>query len=170
MTLYDQLEKYELKELLVKCWMSHDGAWFLSAYMHYGVRAANKLNKASIKTLSTLEMQRVLKARGTEKKSIKSFNDLKILIDDVFSVLKGDFMDFNYTFIENNKIQWKMGQCFAYEGMKRLGIQEKYKCGVLYRVHCWLNALNVKHKFQPPINTCLLCSQKKCVGEIIIEL
>ncbi|MBK5093721.1 MAG: hypothetical protein JJE48_09430 [Actinobacteria bacterium] len=41
------LETDELKELLVKCWMTHDGSWFYSCMREFGVEAANRLNKGA---------------------------------------------------------------------------------------------------------------------------
>ena len=67
MTLFEDLNKRQLKELLVKCWMTHDGSWFYNCVREYGIEAANKLNKAAIKTLSPIEMQRILKAQGKDR-------------------------------------------------------------------------------------------------------
>jgi hypothetical protein len=169
MTLFDRLNKRELKELVLKCWMSHDGAWFYNAFNNYGIEAANKLNKGAIKNLSTLEMQRIRKALGLEKKQIKTLEELKEFIDNGFSVLKGDFMKFNYDFQEPNKLHWEMDTCFAFEGMKMIGVKKGYECGVVYRVCCWLDALGLKYKLSPKINECLLYSQGKCKGDLFIE-
>ena len=169
MTLFDQLNKHQLKELLVKCWMTHDGSWFYNCVKEFGIEIANKLNKASIKTLSPFEVQRVQKALGMEKTKVKSFEQLKTFINNGFSLLKGDFMDFNYTFPRNNVLHWEMGRCFAYEGMKRIGITNKYECGLLYRLGCWLEVIGVKFKLEPEINECLYHSQEKCVGNMIFN-
>ena len=169
MTLFDRLNKQELKELLLKCWMSHDGAWFYNAYKEYGIEVANKLNKGAIKNLSILEMQRIQKALGMEKKRIKTFEELKEFIDSGFSILKGDFMKFDYNFSEPNKLHWEMDTCFAFEGMKMIGVKQGYECGVIFRVLCWLDALGLKYKLKPDIKDCLLYSQGKCYGDILIE-
>ena len=73
MTLFDQLNKHQLRELLVKCWMTHDGSWFYNCVKEFGIETANKLNKAAIKTLSPIEVQRVQKALGMEKSKVKTF-------------------------------------------------------------------------------------------------
>jgi len=169
MTLFEQLNKHQLKELLVKCWMTHDGSWFYNCVKEFGIETANKLNKASIKTLSPFEVQRVQKALGMEKTKVKSFEQLKTFINNGFSLLKGDFMDFNYTFPRKNVLHWEMGRCFAYEGMKRIGITNKYECGLLYRLGCWLEVIGVKFKLEPEINECLYHSQEKCVGNMIFN-
>jgi len=169
MTLLDELDKFELKELLIKCWMTHDGAWFYNTIKEFGIEAANKLNKGAIKNLSVLEMQRIRKALGMKKQMIKTFEQLKKFIDDSFSILKGDFMKFEYTFPEKNRMHWEMDTCFAFEGMKLIGVKQGYECGVVFRVCCWLDALGVKYELSPKINDCLLYSQKKCVGDIIVK-
>ncbi len=167
MNLFDQLNKHQLKELLVKCWMTHDGSWFYNCVKMLGIEKANRLNKAAIKSLSVIEVQRVLKALGDEKLKIETFDQLKKFFDDGFSVIKGDFMDFNYSFPAKNLLHWEMNKCFAYEGMKRIGVKEKYECGLLYRIGCWLDVLGIKYKLEPSFDDCLLYSQKKCVGKMI---
>jgi len=168
--LFDQLDKTQLKELLVKCWMTHDGSWFYNCARELGIDTANRLNKAAIKSLSVLEMQRIKKAMGQEKLKIKTFEQLKSFIDDAFSILKGDFMDFEYTFPEKNRIHWEMNQCFAYNGMKMIGFSKQYECGVIYRISCWLDALGIDHTIEPEIDMCLLNSYEKCSGDIILKL
>ena len=169
MTLFDQLNKRQLKELLVKCWMTHDGSWFYNCVQEFDIEIANKLNKAAIKTLSPFEVQRVQKALGMEKAKVKTFEQLKAFINNGFSILKGDFMDFNYIFPRHNVLHWEMGKCFAYEGMKRIGIKDKYECGLIYRVGCWLDVIGVNYKLEPEINECLLHSQEMCVGDMIFN-
>ena len=169
MTLFDKLDKKNLKELLVKCWMTHDGSWFYNCARELGIDTANKLNKAAIKNLSVLEMQRIKKALGKDNLKIETFNQLKKFIDDGFSILKGDFMDFKYSFHDNNRIHWEMNSCFAYNGMKMIGFQKHYECGVIYRISCWLDALGIEHIIHPKINTCMLNFKPKCSGDIILR-
>jgi len=169
-TLFDQLDKNQLKELLVKCWMTHDGSWFYNCTRELGIHIANRLNKAAIKSLSVIEVQRVKKAMGWENVKIKTFDQLKDFIICSFSVLKGDFMDFKHSFPENNRIHWEMSRCFAYNGMKMIGVNKQYECGVIYRVSCWLDALGITHTIEPEIDTCLLNNREKCSGDIILNL
>ena len=166
MTLFEQLDKKELKELLVKNWMTHDGMWFLNAYLSLGIKAANKLNKSAIKSLAQIESARIQKALGKENENIDTFGKLKQFIDDSFSIVKGDFMDFKYTFPQENLMHWEMQKCFAYEGMKRIGVTDQYECGVLYRVKCWLDALKLDYKIEPRVKGCLKASGQNCEGNV----
>ncbi|MBD3194993.1 MAG: hypothetical protein GF317_08065 [Candidatus Lokiarchaeota archaeon] len=167
--LIDKLNKEELKNLLVKNWMSHDGAWFLNSYLRLGIKKANKINKGAIRTLASLEIKRIKLLSEFKNKDISSYEELKDFINTTYSVLKGDFMDFTISFPGENRFHWDMGKCFAYEGMKRLGVEEEYECGVIYRVSCWLKELGIKHKIEPRIKNCLLNSHKQCSGDIILE-
>ncbi|MFX1480229.1 MAG: DUF6125 family protein, partial [Promethearchaeota archaeon] len=166
MTLFDILDKHQLKELLVKCWMTHDASWFFNCVKELDIDTANKLNKAAIKSLAAIEVQRIKIALGLENVKIETFNQLKNYINDAFSVIKGDFMNFDYTFPEKNRLHWEMKKCFAFEGMKRFGLKGKYECGVLYRVSCWLDVLGIPHKIEPKFEECLLYSKEKCSGDI----
>jgi len=167
--LLDNLNKEELKNLLIKNWMTHDGAWFLNTYLRFGIDKANKLNKGAIRTLAIFEINRVKKRSKLGDKKISNFEELKAFVNDAFSVLKGDFMEFTYSFPGNNSIHWEMRKCFAYEGMKKLGVQKEYECGVIYRISCWLKELGIKHKIKPKIKKCLLNFQEKCSGDIIVS-
>ena len=169
MTLFDQLDKKQLKELIVKCWMTHDGSWFYNCARELGIDVANKLNKAAIKNLSVIEMNRIKKALGQEGLKIKTFEQVKVFVDNAFSVLKGDFMDFKYSFHDNNRIHWEMNRCFAYNGMKMFGFDKIYECGVVYRISCWLDALGIEHTVQPKINFCQLNYKEKCSGDIVLR-
>ena len=65
---------------------------------------------------------------GWENKKIKTFEQLITFINNSFSIIKGDFMGFEYTFPENNRIHWEMKGCFAYRGMEMFGFTKEYEC------------------------------------------
>ena len=170
MNLFKELDKQELKELLVKCWMTHDGSWFYNSVKEFGIDAANKLNKGAIRNLAPFEIKRIKEAMGMENVTITTFEQLKNFIDAAFSVLKGNFMKFKYTFPEKNHLYWEMSTCFAYKGMKLIGVKDNYECGVLFRVCCWLDTLGIKYEVEPEINKCLLYTQEKCTGYMKFNL
>lgn len=164
------LQTEELKELLVKCWMTHDGSWFYSCMQEFGVDAANRLNKAAIKTLSAVELRRVTDALGIKREGIEAFDELKEVIDGMFSVVKGDFMDFGYDFPSENVMRWQMNRCFAYEGMKRIGAGDDYECGVIYRVACWIEDLGIVCSIDPAVEGCLMRDRGDCSGIVRFDL
>ncbi len=164
------LEGSELKELLVKCWMTHDGTWFYNCMLEFGIDAANRVNKAAIRSLAPIELRRVTKALGIKGDGIESFDELKQAVDGAFSVVGGDFMGFDYDFSEENVLHWDMHKCFALEGMKMIGAYDGYECGVLYRVMCWLDNLGVEYVVEPAIEGCLMRETGRCSGTVRFNL
>lgn len=165
-----ELTRKELQELLVRCWMTHDGTWFMSCAGEYGVEAANRLNRSAIKALAPIELRRVTRAVGIKGEDIGTFDELRAIIDAMFMTIKGDFMDFAFDYPKPNVLRWKMGRCFALEGMKMIGAYQEYECGVLFRVTCWLDALGLEYSVEPPIEGCLMRDTGECSGLVRFKL
>ncbi len=159
-----ELTNQELRELLVKCWMTHDGTWFMSVASEAGIAAANRLNKAAIRALAPIELKRVTRATGVKGESLENFEELKAVVDAMFATIKGDFMDFTFEYPGENVLHWRMGRCFAVEGMKTIGAYEEYECGVLYRVTCWLDAMGLQYEVEPAVQGCLQRDTGSCEG------
>jgi len=77
-------------------------------------------------------------------------------------------MNVTFSYPSNNIMEWKFDpeKCFAYNGIKRLGVIDKYECGVLYRIKCWLEALNIQSQFTPEIGLCHMNNTGTCNGKI----
>jgi len=158
-----EINKNELKEMLLKCWMTHDGMWFYHCMQELGIEKANQLNKAAIKSLASIEIDRVRRAFGLEK--IETFEDLKMLVDAAFAVLSDKFMGFKHSCPSENVLHWEMSKCFAHAGMTRLGVIDRYECGVIYRVASWFDSLGIKYVVTPPFDRCIMHLTGSCRGE-----
>jgi len=79
-----------------------------------------------------------------------------------------DFMNVRLSFPEENQMAWEFYQtkCFAYLSVKRLGVIDKYECGPLYRIKCWLKEFNIKYEFNPEIEGCIIPLNGTCSGKI----
>jgi hypothetical protein len=165
----ENLGKKEIKELINKCWITHDAMWFFHTIAISGVETANQINLAAIESLAAIEVGRVRKKMGKEYDEIKSFEQVIDVVDSMFGVVKGDFMDFNYSFPEKNVFHWEVSKCFAYEGMKRMGAHQQYQCGLLHRVSCWLKTMNIEHELDPAVGYCLLNEIDHCSGNILFS-
>ena len=66
--------------------------------------------------------------------------------------------------------EWESGECFAYKGMNQIGIIDGYRCGVMYRIECWLEALGIKYSIDPKIDKCMMHEKGACSGNIRIIL
>ena len=158
------LKKRELKEILIKNWMSHDAMWFYHCLQECGIERTNKINKAAIRSMAAIEIKRIQKAVGIDK--VETFEDLKPLIDAAFHILTGDFMDFIYSFPSRNILHGEWKDCFAYNGVKRLGILDQYQCGILERIYGWFDGLGLKYSVSPKVEGCMMHTDGKCFRDI----
>ena len=162
-----RLQHKQTVALLNKCWMSHDGMWFFHCLQEFGIETTNKLNKAAINSLASMEIHRIIKALGSTDPS-KDFKAFKDFFKSAAILMIPEFMNVKFTYPMTNKVAlaFTPGECFAYKGVKRLGAIAQYECGVLYRIDCWLNALGIAHQFTPGIGRCHMHHTGNCSGEI----
>jgi hypothetical protein len=169
MRRFKDISKEEIRELLGKGWLTHDGMWFYAVSSELGVDTANRLNKAAIKAMAPFEVNRLKKVIGLHENQLTSIETLieflpagmqMILPVSVFSKL-------HFMVMPGNVIRWEWedGECFAYKGMSRIGVIAKYECGVMYRVECWLELLGLKFTPVPQTVNCRMHTQGHCSGE-----
>lgn len=171
MNALDKMDKESIRELLSKGWITHDAMWVLHCVSELGIEKTNKLNRAAVRDMATIEIGRVRKALGMGEMPIDSFSELTSLLQGAMDILKADFMKFRLSVPEENVFHWEMedGECFAYKGMSRLGCIGEYECGVIYRVETWLDTLQVKHTVNPPVRKCIMHTQGRCAGDITVD-
>lgn len=165
------ISQKETIELLNKCWMTHDGMWFFHCLQKLGIEETNRINKSAIKSLSSIEIERIKNMLGFNT-AIENNDDFIHFFKKASSFIIPDFMNVTFGYSEHNKITWEFAKekCFAYVGVKRLGVIDKYECGVLYRIKCWLEALGINYKFAPESDLCLMHHKGYCSGEIQLFL
>ncbi len=172
MSALDILEKKEIKELISKGWITHDAMWFVHCLRELGIEKTNKLNRAAVKSMSAIEVGRLKKALGVTTDEFTTFDELMAFIQGACEIVLADFMEVKFNSPSKNIIHWEMkkNNCFAYKGMCRLGISDKYECGVLHRIESWLDTLNIPYKMSPQVTKCLMHSKGECSGEFILNL
>jgi len=173
MTAPKRIVPKDTKEFLGKSWLTHDGMWFFNVYQEYGIDAANKLNRAAIKSMAPFEVNRCRKLMGINKERLDTFAEAKEFMDGAFQAILPESIlsASSFTAPARNVIKWEWedGKCFAYEGMNRLGIADKYVCGVIYRIECWLDCLQVPYTVNPQIDLCIMAQTGSCKGEFVFE-
>lgn len=170
MNTLNEMDAKEIKEILNKGWLTHDAMWFYSVYREYGIVTANRLNLESINNMAAIEIARLKKAAGFDKNSdFKSFKEFFSFFSWIFSVIKPDFMDFDYWSPETNVIKWRWNKCFAHDGVSKLGAIDKYECGIIERIRAWFNTLGIKYILTPEIKECLMHKNGYCEGEFRFE-
>jgi hypothetical protein len=170
MNALENIEKEDLRDLLGKGWLTHDGMWFYNTYQAAGIEQANTLNKAAIRAIAPIEINRVRKILGVGHGSIDSFEALRDFMFKAFELIlpASVYEKFRFGESANNTLHWdwEKDQCFAYKGMCQMGIIDQYRCGVMYRVECWLKALDMNYRIDPRIDRCIMHSKGACSGEI----
>ena len=154
------LDKKELKELLVKCWITHDGLWFYHSLKECGIEKTNRVNKAAARAIGSTEARRIVRAFGLGK--IDTFEKLRELMDDGFDVVMGEFMGFTFDCATKNVLHVDTERCFAYEGISKMGAIEGYDCGIFARIAGWFDGLEIEYEVDPPLEGCLMHSEGKC--------
>jgi hypothetical protein len=156
------LDKNELKELLVKCWMTHDGLWFYHSVQEVGIEKTSRINQAAARAIGAIEAKRIARALGVEK--IATFAELTELMQSGFEVIKGDFMQFAYDWSAENRLHVKTNRCFAYEGISKMGPDaiDGYDCGIFARVSGWFDGLGIAHEVNPPLKGCMWRREGSC--------
>lgn len=160
-----ELKKEEIIDLLQRCWMTHDGMWFYHCIREFGIQAANRINKEAIKSLAPFEIDRMKKAIGIERK-IDTYEGLKYFFSRASKLFIPDFMNATFTFSDENDLHWQFEtqNCFAYKGIKRIGVIDRYECGVIYRLQCWFDTLGLNYSVEPQVGKCLMLSNGTCSG------
>lgn len=168
--MLDRLEKTEIRDLLGKGWLTHDGMWFYHTCREFGVEKANALNRAAIQSLAPIEINRMKRILGVTREPFETFDEiLRFMLEGLELTLPDSVSkNFHITPVAENVIRWKWDdmQCFAYKGMKQIGVIDRYHCGVMYRIECWLEALGVEYVMHPLIKGCLMHENGVCEGEI----
>lgn len=162
-TNLNTLNKDQLKEIMNKNWMTHDAMWFYNCLQEFGIEKTNKINKAAVRGMAAIEIKRIQKALGIEQ--INSFEELKSFFDAAMEIATGKFMKYRYSSPDRNLIHGTWDSCFAHEGMKALGVADRYECGIMLRIDTWLNTLGIKFEVEPKVNGCLMHTDGKCFFE-----
>jgi hypothetical protein len=162
-----RLEARELKELINKCWMTHDGMWFLHCLRECGIEKANKVNKAAIASMSAIEARRIRKAFDLGE--VRSFDDVVGLVEASRQSIVADFMEFTFRVAPGDVLHFEMKSCFAHEGMKRIGAADTYECGIFHRVQGWFDALGIRYKVTPEVGTCMMITDGACYRDFTFD-
>jgi hypothetical protein len=160
------LKKNELKEILIKNWMTHDAMWFYNCLQECGIEKTNKINKAAVRAMGIVEIRRIQQAAGVEK--VATFEDFWSLIEAAWDIVKGDFMKSSFTLPAKNVLRGDFERCFAYEGIKQIGAIEQYECGIFERIYGWLDGIGIKYYVSPQVQGCMMHTDGKCFREITL--
>ena len=163
MSAWTRLSKPALRDLLVSNWMTHDAMWFASSARLCGVEKTNVVNRGAAKAMGEIEAQRLQKALGVGR--IGSFDELRRFLGDAFELVRDPFMKFELSYPTHNLMRWETEQCFVHEGVSKLGMIDRYECGVFDRLEAWLEYFGIEFKATPDIDGCFMHRLGRCARE-----
>ena len=158
----DRIDKRGLRDLMSRCWMTHDAMWFLHSAREIGIEKTNRINKAAVRSMAALEVKRLKKALGYGDKKLESSSELKKLFEEMFGVIKADFMQGTIDFPGENVMRLAWQQCFAYDGVNKMGVIDQYQCGIFDRIEGWFEGLAIKYEVSPRVEGCMMHKEGKC--------
>ncbi len=157
----------ELKDLIIKNWMTHDAMWFYHSLMECGIHKTNKINRAAVRSMAMVEVKRIKKKFDVER--IETFEQLKGFLEKTYRIVKADFMKFGYTFPSENVCRFEMAECFAHEGIKKMGVIEQYECGIFERIEGWFDGLGIRYDVSPRVDVCMMHTDGRCYRDFTLK-
>lgn len=156
----------ERESLLIKCWMSHDGRWFMAVAKEFGMQAANRLNEIAAHEVGKAEAKRIV--RALQLPPVTNLDDY-LLAQEIFIGLFGpDLLDYGVIKVGDNAFQVHVRRCFAYENAVRAGIADHCGCGIFARVTGWPDALGLAYEISPSLGKCLKAQGRECLYTITL--
>lgn len=163
------LRREQVRDLLAKGWLTHDGMWFDHAARLLGIDRANELNRAAIRAMAPIEVSRLAEALGVAPPALRDPAAVARFVAAGISLVTPASVSGRLRVGAGTgslQWEWEPGECFAYKGMQRFGHLAGYECGVIYRIECWLAALGVRPLGEPAVGRCLMHTAGRCAGEL----
>ncbi len=169
MSVYPALTDEQEKEILRKCWYTHDARWFMSVAQEFGLEAANRLNRLTVRALGRTEGRRLLRAFGLSQ--VSSLEELVRLFDAGIRILvPPPAMEVKGKVIDERSYEISLGRCYVHENVVRAGIGEGYVCAVFDRVHGWHEAMNLPLAEELPALPCAKVQGRECRRVLTVQL
>lgn len=154
------LGEVEQKEIVRRCWYSHDGHWFTSAVAELGMAAANRLNRRALRVQGVTEARRLRKALGL--KEVGSVSDFLGLFDALASVLVPAPTEVRVAPLGERSYEICVDRCFVHETVVRAGNPEAYECAVFDRIAGWHEGAGLPLDEEPPGRRCVKAMGGEC--------
>ena len=169
----DRLTREQVRDLVAKGWLTHDGMWFDEAARSLGIDAANDLNRAAIRAMAPFEVSRLAEALGVGPAVLRDPAAVARFVAAGIRLVTPESVSAHLQVTAGDGLlhwEWDPGECFAYKGMRRFGWLDGYRCGVIYRVECWLEALGVRSRGEPVVEACVMHRTGRCAGDLALSL
>jgi len=154
------LNPKQVRDILIKNWMTHDALWYREVANRFGMAEASPMNLRVCRGLGQIEFKRLMKMlEASSPKDIGEYRELFELGKEVFFP---DFMILEITYPGNDSQVFHVSDCFAHRGMQKAGLLGDYECGIFERIEGWFDAMNLKYTRSPDLSRCLKSKGEAC--------
>ena len=154
----------QLRDLLLRNWMTHDALWYAEVAAGFGMAVASPMNLRVCRKLGQLEFVRLMKAAGASPP--RSFKDYRTLFELAREVFVPDFMVFGLEYPGGDRQVFHMRHCFAHDGMQKAGCLPEYECGIFERMEGWFDAMGLRYERNPDLKRCPKLAGNDCRVEL----
>jgi hypothetical protein len=156
------------KDLLRRCWYSHDARWFMSVAEECGLEVANRLNRRVCRALGEAEMRRFVAALGIDRPT--TVQRLVEVMDQAMHLFApAPLTKFDIWAIDGHSYGVWMRRCFIHDNVTRAGIASSYTCAAFDRLQGWHDALNLPLVEDPPALSCAKTLGQECLRVMTIR-
>jgi hypothetical protein len=150
----------QLRNLLMKNWMTHDALWYGEVAKELGMAEASPMNLRVCRKLGQIEFSRLMKMVGASPpKHMGQYRELFELGQRAFFP---DFVTVQIDYPEHDTQVFHVLDCFAHKGMEKAGLLADYECGIFERIEGWFDAMDLKYARTPDLSRCLKFLGKDC--------
>jgi len=154
------LSRDQLKDMLLRNWMTHDALWYGEVAAKFGMAEASPMNLRVCRKLGRVEFKRLMNGvEAPAPKNLKAYRELFELGREVFVP---EFIDIAIEYPGGDSQVFHVSECFAHQGIKKLGVLSEYECGIFERIEGWFDAMGLRYTRTPDLSRCLKFKGEEC--------
>ena len=155
------------KDILRRCWYSHDARWFAAVAQEFGLEAANRLNRQVCRALGKVETLRLMKALGISR--ISGVEEMVRFVDGGCRLLIGPLMEFEIRAVDDRSYEATFHRCFVHENIVKAGVAQSYVCAVFDRLQGWHDAADLPLTEDVAALPCAKAEGRECRRVLTIQ-
>ncbi len=71
---------------------------------------------------------------------------------------------------DNRELKELINKCWmTHDGMKSIGLPDRYECGIFHRVEAWFDFPGVKYKVTPQVTGCMALTDGACFRDYVFD-
>ena len=155
-----EINPNQLKDLLLRNWLTHDALWYGEVAEKFGMAEASPMNLRVCRKLGRIEFKRLMNLAGAPPP--KNFETYRKLFELGSEVFVPDFITIHIDYPGSSTQVFQVSDCFAHQGMQKLGLLAEYECGIFERIEGWFDAMELRYTRTPDLTRCLKFKGEEC--------